>query len=67
MWKELAVAGLHVDLVYAPAAWDALLRDLERGGDARPTCYVHCGGIAGVATQLARYRHAGLVGDRDLE
>ena len=57
-WRELAAAGLHVDLVYAPAAFDALFATC----DDRPQCYVHSGGNAGVATQLNRYRQAGLVG-----
>ena len=58
-WRECGAAGLHVDLVYAPHALDTLLdRDVD---DGRPTCYVHCGGVEGVATQLTRYRHAGLV------
>ena len=64
VWRELAGAGLHADLVYAPAAWDALLGLPD---DGRPLCYVHCGGNAGVATQLTRYRHAGLVDDREMD
>ena len=47
-WRELAASGLHVDLVYAPAAFETLLQTM----DDRPQCYVHCGGNAGVATQL---------------
>ncbi len=63
MWRELAASGLHVDLVYAPAAFETLLQTM----DDRPQCYVHCGGNAGVATQLNRYRHAGLMGVREIE
>ena len=62
LWRELADAGLHVDLVYAPRAWDALLAALDGAALAgRDVCYVHCGGVEGVATQLNRYRHAGLL------
>ena len=62
-WRELAASGLHVDLVYAPAAFETLLQT----ADDRPQCYVHCGGNAGVATQLNRYRHAGLLGVKEIE
>ena len=62
LWRELADAGLHVDLVYAPRAWVALLAALDGAALAgRDVCYVHCGGVEGVATQLNRYRHAGLL------
>ena len=50
------------DLVYAPRAWVALLAALDGAALAgRDVCYVHCGGVEGVATQLNRYRHAGLL------
>ena len=62
-WRELAASGLHVDLVYAPAAFETLLNS----ADDRPQCYIHCGGNAGVATQLNRYRHAGLIGVKEIE
>ena len=64
VWRECAHAGLHVDLVYAPHAIDTMLR---RPDDGAPTCYVHCGGVEGVATQLTRYRHAGLVDRADTQ
>ena len=66
-WTELQRAGLHVDLVYAPHAFDTMLRALDAGGalEGRRACYVHCGGVEGVATQLNRYRHAGLLPDSE--
>lgn len=76
MWNELRTAGLFVDLVYAPHTWNVLLETLATASNARLSSifhvahsercspkllYLHCGGIEGVATQLTRYRHVGLL------
>lgn len=69
LWLELRRAGLFVDLLYAPHAWDSLLRSCAPGGPLfqQRLLYVHCGGTEGVATQLTRYRRLGLFSDDDLD
>ena len=53
LWHELRDAtGIEFDLVYDPPGWLALLRNAPPG----PVIYVHCGGVEGNATMLARYR-----------
>ena len=79
IWSELRQAGLFIDLIYAPHAWDTLLRALglpdahtptddvsqENRLNNGPIVYLHCGGLEGVATQLTRYRRAGFPLDED--
>ena len=66
MWRELSdEAGLYVDLVYAPRAWQILFERLAAGDerlDGKTLLYLHTGGLEGVSTQLTRYKRAGFKG-----
>lgn len=60
-WSELKLAGLLVDLVYAPYAWQVMVQhtgELWKGHDA--VMYVHTGGLEGLSSQLGRYRYLGI-------
>lgn len=69
VWNELKSCGLFLDLIYAPHTWDVLLEAVENNNLPSATnatkppniLYIHCGGVEGVATQLTRYRHAGMI------
>lgn len=63
VWNELKSCGLFLDLIYAPHTWDVLLEAVENNliSTTPNILYVHCGGVEGVATQLTRYRHAGMI------
>lgn len=56
LWQELrAATGIEFDLLYDPKGWLTLLRDAPD----RPVIYLHCGGVEGNASMLARYRRLG--------
>ncbi len=56
--RELEVAGVTFDLLYAPKMWIALLEQVPEG---KTILYVHSGGVAGNATMMARYARKGWV------
>ena len=74
IYQELAVAGLPLDLLYGPRAWQVMFQQYwekrEEGGVVggcsgrlegySDVLYIHTGGMEGVASQLARYRRLGL-------
>ena len=64
IWQELCkVFDLTFDLVYSPKAWEQILlswkEQPELWSDSN-IMYVHCGGVEGNESQLARYRRKGL-------
>eukprot|EP00667_Euglena_gracilis_P015046 EG_transcript_15626 len=55
VWRTLHAAGLPVDLVYAPRAWEVLLKACDTQHPAvcgKRILYVHSGGLEGVGTML---------------
>jgi 1-aminocyclopropane-1-carboxylate deaminase len=61
---------LPFDLVYAPRAWEIVLEQLARQktqdtlwAEDATILYLHCGGVEGNASQIARYRRSGLCKD----
>lgn len=53
LWQQLAEhTGITFDLLYDPPGWTALL-GLDHPGEI---LYIHCGGIEGNRTMLARYQ-----------
>ncbi len=53
IWQALQnETGITFDLVYDPPGWRVLLSSPL----TPPILYIHCGGVEGVASQLARYR-----------
>jgi 1-aminocyclopropane-1-carboxylate deaminase/D-cysteine desulfhydrase-like pyridoxal-dependent ACC family enzyme len=65
-YDEMNEAGLCLDLLYGSPAWSLLLqhwrdRDAEGPIARRQVMYVHSGGLEGVASQLTRYKHKGLI------
>lgn len=56
-WKRLGEAGLDIDLIYAPRAWNAILMDNDEA-DGVAWLYVHTGGLEGVSSMLERYADA---------
>jgi len=62
VWETVRAAGLEVDLLYAPRAWEVLLQACDaqhRLVRGKKILYVHSGGLEGVGTMLARYRRQG--------
>lgn len=59
VYEELREAGLQLDLLYGPRAWQVMF---EHWGHAPFTTthsrvlYIHTGGLEGLPSQLARYR-----------
>lgn len=69
---EMSESGLFLDLLYGAPAWSLLLqhwRSEEAGCPiaGRQVMYVHSGGLEGIASQLTRYRHKGLLGARTIQ
>lgn len=61
-WDGMRGDGLLADLIYAPYAWQVMLEHEKTlwGGHSH-VLYVHTGGLEGLASQLARYQHLGLI------
>jgi 1-aminocyclopropane-1-carboxylate deaminase len=68
-FDELNEEGLHLDLIYGSPAFNLLLQHWRTRDDqncpiaGRQIMYVHSGGLEGVASQLSRYKHKGLLDD----
>jgi 1-aminocyclopropane-1-carboxylate deaminase len=67
IWRELRDAGLFVDLLYAPRAWEIVFEAIDAGtlvpSPATTLMYIHTGGCEGVSSQLTRYKHSRLLDD----
>lgn len=63
--------GIYLDLLYGAPAWNLLLQYLTSQRDSpikgRQVMYIHSGGIEGVASQLTRYKHKGLIDESQLQ
>ena len=71
--------NVHLDLLYGAPSWTIMLRhwrsklspgsefDEENPLAGREIMYVHSGGLEGVASQLTRYKHKGLVELDDIQ
>jgi 1-aminocyclopropane-1-carboxylate deaminase len=58
LWQALREeTGIEFDLLYDPVAWQVLLQ--HRAAIDAPVLYLHCGGLSGNSSLLARYRYAG--------
>jgi len=73
-FDELNEAGLFLDLLYGAPAFGLLLQHWKTrvdGGDCpiagRQVLYVHTGGLEGIASQLTRYKHKGLIDARTIQ
>lgn len=71
-YDEMNGSGLFLDLLYGAPAWSLLLqhwrsRDLDCPIAGRQVMYVHSGGLEGVASQLTRYKHKGLMDARTIQ
>jgi 1-aminocyclopropane-1-carboxylate deaminase len=60
--------GLFVDLLYGAPAWATLLepQHWNPSNDKHPLAgrqimYINCGGLEGIASQMTRYKHKGLI------
>ncbi|KAL3758710.1 hypothetical protein ACHAWU_001437 [Discostella pseudostelligera] len=65
-FDEMNEHGLSLDLLYGAPAFNLLLqhwtsRSAECPIAGRQVMYIHTGGLEGVASQLTRYKHKGLV------
>mmetsp|Transcript_12904 Transcript_12904/g.20558 ORF Transcript_12904/g.20558 Transcript_12904/m.20558 type:complete len:427 (+) Transcript_12904:35-1315(+) len=69
IWRELEDAGLFVDLLYAPRAWQVMFENWDNMEHPvlgrKKILYVHSGGLEGVSTQLTRYKHKGLIDPKE--
>jgi len=68
--------GVNLDLLYGAPAWSLLLQRWKWAGnedkepspiDGRHIMYVHTGGLEGIASQLTRYKHQGLIDDSQIQ
>ncbi|KAL7528402.1 hypothetical protein ACHAXR_002432 [Thalassiosira sp. AJA248-18] len=71
-YDEMNENGLFLDLLYGAPAWSLLLqhwrsRDSDCPIAGRQVMYVHSGGLEGVASQLTRYKHKGLIDARTIQ
>ena len=71
-FDEMNEDGLFLDLLYGAPAFSLLLqhwrsRDLDCPIAGRQIMYVHSGGLEGVASQLTRYKHKGLIDSRTIQ
>lgn len=71
-FDEMNEAGLFLDLLYGAPAWSLLLqhwrsRDLDCPIAGRQVMYVHSGGLEGIASQMTRYKHKGLLDTRTIQ
>lgn len=58
--------GMFVDLLYGAPAWTTLLESQNWSNRESPLAnrqliYINCGGLEGVASQLTRYKHKGMI------
>ena len=65
-FDEMNESGLYLDLLYGAPAFSLLLQHwTSRSSDCpisgRQVMYVHSGGLEGIASQLTRYKHKGLI------
>ena len=65
-FDEMNESGLYLDLLYGAPAFSLLLQHwTSRSSDCpiagRQIMYVHSGGLEGIASQLTRYKHKGLI------
>jgi len=65
-FDELNRNGLFLDLLYGAPAWSLLLQHWRSRDDdcpiaGRQVMYVHSGGLEGIASQMTRYKHKGLI------
>jgi len=65
-YDEMNENGLFLDLLYGAPAWSLLLqhwrsRDSDCPISLRQVMYIHSGGLEGIASQLTRYKHKGLI------
>ena len=71
-FDEMNENGLFLDLLYGAPAWSLLLqhwrsRDSDCPIAGRQVMYVHTGGLEGIASQLTRYKHKGLLDARTIQ
>lgn len=71
-FDEMNEEGLNLDLVYGAPAFCLLLqhwksRDPNCPIAGRQIMYVHSGGLEGIASQLTRYKHKGLLDARTIQ
>lgn len=71
-YDEMNENGLFLDLLYGAPAWSLLLqhwksRDNDCPISSRQVMYVHSGGLEGIASQLTRYKHKGLIDARTIQ
>lgn len=71
-FDEMNEAGLFLDLLYGAPSWSLLLqhwrsRDEDCPIADRQVMYVHSGGLEGIASQLTRYKHKGLLDARTIQ
>jgi 1-aminocyclopropane-1-carboxylate deaminase/D-cysteine desulfhydrase-like pyridoxal-dependent ACC family enzyme len=71
-FDEMNEEGLNLDLIYGAPAFSLLLQHWKVRDD--PSCpisgrqimYVHSGGLEGISSQLTRYKHNGLLDNREI-
>jgi 1-aminocyclopropane-1-carboxylate deaminase/D-cysteine desulfhydrase-like pyridoxal-dependent ACC family enzyme len=71
-FDEMNEHGLFLDLLYGAPAFSLLLQHwTSRASDCpiagRQVMYVHSGGLEGIASQLTRYKHKGLIDARTIQ
>jgi len=71
-YDEMNENGLFLDLLYGAPAWSLVLQHWKsRDSDCpianRQVMYVHSGGLEGIASQLTRYKHKGLIDSRKIQ
>jgi len=68
--------GVNLDLLYGAPAWTLLLQHWKWRSnedkqaspiDGRQIMYVHTGGLEGIASQMTRYKHKGLIDDSQIQ
>lgn len=55
MWQQLRHTGIEFELLYDPVGFIVLQQFLQQA-DAKPTIYIHQGGLLGNQTMLPRYQ-----------
>ena len=71
-YDEMNENGVFLDLLYGAPAWSLLLQHWRSRDDdcpfaGRQVMYIHSGGLEGVASQLTRYKHKGLLEARTIQ
>ena len=54
----LEQTNIEFDLLYDPIGWISLLHNID--AIKKPIIYIHCGGIEGNQSMLARYQYLGI-------